>query len=254
MGQTRTLQTRALQTRTLKTQPLKTRTCSWTLSISWVTRGTLSLLTAATIVAAGSIANLPAATAQTISAITYPTLAAGSTGDTVSRLQATLKLLGYYQGGIDGSYSPATQSAVAQFQTDAGLAADGITGPSTWRKLLPPPEDIAGTAATQPPVQPAAQPAAEPRPQTLPAEPVATAPAAPAVPQGPPILRPEVEGSAVSQLQRELQQLGYYNGEIDGVYGELTQAAVKNFQADQQIEVDAVVGPSTWDALTRALS
>ena len=197
------------------------------------------------------------AIAQTVPSITYPVLSAGSTGDTVSRLQATLKLLGFYQGSVDGTYNASTQTAVTQFQTAAGLSADGITGPSTWQKLLPSPSDISNTAIVEPVAttpQPAEGPAAE-QPAEQPAEPAATQPAEePAAPTGPPILRPDVEGGAVAQLQRELQQLGYYDGDIDGIYGEQTQAAVISFQTDQQLEADAIVGPSTWDALTRALN
>ncbi|NJM97614.1 MAG: peptidoglycan-binding protein [Phormidesmis sp. RL_2_1] len=90
--------------------------------------------------------------ANLIAQSTLPTLRVGSTGAEVSRLQTTLRLLGFYQGNIDGTYSPATQAAVAQFQTAAGVSADGITGPSTWRKLLPTPDDVA-------PFQPVKRPA-----------------------------------------------------------------------------------------------
>lgn len=184
-------------------------------------------------------ASYPQQLAQATPSITYPTLLAGSTGDSVSRLQATLKLLGFYQGEVNGTYSPTTQSAVSRFQSAAGLPVDGIAGPSTWRKLLPLREDIAPVATT-------------PAPSVAPT-PAATDPIAPAEPTGPPILRPDIEGPAVAQLQRELQALGYYSGVVDGIYGEGTQNAVKDFQSDQQLEVDAIVGPSTWDALTRAL-
>lgn len=186
-------------------------------------------------------ASYPQQLAQATPSVTYPTLSAGNTGDSVRRLQATLKLLGFYQGEVDGTYSPTTQAAVSQFQSAAGISVDGIAGPSTWRKLLPSPDDIATVAVATPSTAPAA-----------PATPAA-APVLPAEPTGPPILRPEVEGPAVAQLQRELQTLGYYDDVIDGIYGEATQNAVKAFQSDQQLEVDAIVGPSTWDALTRAL-
>jgi N-acetylmuramoyl-L-alanine amidase len=187
--------------------------------------------------------------------VTYPTLVAGSTGETVSRLQATLKLLGFYQGDVDGNYSQSTQDAVAQFQTAAGIPADGVTGPTTWRNLLPEPTDIA-SGSEVPTSQPAAMPeAASPESSPAPSEP-ASQPASEEVviANGPPILNANAQGSAVSQLQRELQALGYYDGQIDGTYGEVTQAAVRAFQSDQQLEVDAIVGPSTWDALTRALA
>ncbi|MGC1307525.1 MAG: peptidoglycan-binding domain-containing protein [Phormidesmis sp.] len=189
-----------------------------------------------------SAAAQPAVLAQ----VTYPTLVPGSTGATVSRLQATLKLLGFYGGAVDGTYSQATQSAVAEFQSSAGIAADGITGPSTWQKLLPAPGEVGTIAASE-------VPAASPEPPPVSAPPDPQPPANPAE-ATPPILRPDVQGSAVAQLQRELQTLGYYEGAIDGTYGELTQAAVRKFQSDQQLVVDAIVGASTWDALSRALA
>ncbi|MGB3670306.1 MAG: peptidoglycan-binding protein [Phormidesmis sp.] len=189
--------------------------------------------------------------AQASPAVTYPVLAIGSTGETVSQLQVILRLLGFYQGAVDGSYSASTQAAVIRFQTAAGLAADGIAGPSTWRKLLPSPEDIA-VGSPQLAVDAQAADTSSPAPADTTSAAEADPPQADA-PSDPPILRPNFEGSAVAQLQRELTQLGYYSGPVDGTYGEQTQAAVKKFQADQQLEVDAIVGPSTWDALTRAL-
>ncbi|MEL7225609.1 MAG: peptidoglycan-binding protein [Cyanobacteria bacterium P01_D01_bin.36] len=184
----------------------------------------------------------PQQIAQAASTVTYPTLFPGSSGESVSRLQATLQLLGFYQGTIDGAYSPDTQAAVTRFQAAAGIPVDGIVGPSTWRKLLPPPEDVSAIAAAPEPTapEPSATPVNQPAPE-------------PAAPTGPPILRPNAEGGAVAQLQRELQTLGYYDGPIDGIYGDETQRAVMAFQSEQQLEVDAIVGPSTWDALTRAL-
>ncbi len=182
-------------------------------------------------------------------AVVYPTLQTGSTGETVSRLQATLKLLGFYQGDVDGTYGQSTQQAVVAFQSATSLATDGIAGPATWRKLLPTPDDTEvadstsnedtaneDTASAEAPTEPAAV-ETDSEPAT----------------SNPPILRPSAEGPAVSQLQTELQTLGYYSGAIDGSYGELTEAAVRKFQADRQLLVDAVVGPSTWDALSRAL-
>lgn len=176
---------------------------------------------------------------------TYPTLTANSTGDSVSQVQATLKLLGFYQGTVDGTYTQTTQDAVARFQTAAGIPADGVTGPSTWRKLLPAPEEVGNAPVAATPTQP------QTRTQTQ--EPAQTPAPIEPVPSGPPVLRPDAEGGAVAQLQRELQTLNYYDGEIDGGYGEQTQAAVMAFQRDQQLAVDAVVGPSTWDALSREL-
>ncbi|NJM97613.1 MAG: hypothetical protein HC800_11025 [Phormidesmis sp. RL_2_1] len=73
-------------------------------------------------------------------------------------------------------------------------------------------------------------------------------------PSEPPILRLGAEGTAVSQLQIELRTLGYYDGAVDGGFGEQTEAAVIKFQRQLQLVVDGVVGPSTWDALSRELN
>jgi N-acetylmuramoyl-L-alanine amidase len=181
----------------------------------------------------------------------YPLLASGSAGDEVSQLQSLLKLLGFYQGSIDGSYNQSTSEAVARFQTAAGISADGIAGPSTWQKLLPTPEQV--TAVAPPPATPPAAPPAA-TPPAASAESATPAANSPEVAAGPPVIRNQSVGPAVAQLQRELQALGYYNGEIDGGFGEATQVAVEQFQRDQQLTVDGVVGLSTWDALSEALA
>lgn len=197
-----------------------------------------------------AIAAEPAQLAQTsASPSNFPLLSPGSSGAPVSRLQATLKLLGFYTGPVDGAYSPSTQEAVANFQAAAGIAADGIAGPSTWAMLLPNPEDVPEIAANElPSQQPVGGEVASPEGNE------AAAADSEAVPSGPPILRRNAEGPAVAQLQRELQALGHYQGPIDGGFGEQTEKAVIEFQTQAGIAVDGVVGYGTWDALTEALS
>ena len=50
-----------------------------------------------------------------------------------------------------------------------------------------------------------------------------------------PLLTYGMSGDEVTRLQQKLQQLGYYDGEITGSYGDLTRAAVKAFQSDFQL-------------------
>jgi peptidoglycan hydrolase-like protein with peptidoglycan-binding domain len=58
----------------------------------------------------------------------------------------------------------------------------------------------------------------------------------------------------VQYLQLSLSSLGYDLGDIDGKFGPLTEAAVRDFQEDiEHIEVDGKVGPETWGALEQAL-
>ncbi|MHB8641530.1 MAG: peptidoglycan-binding domain-containing protein [Gaiellaceae bacterium] len=63
------------------------------------------------------------------------TLKPGDSGAQVRALQRTLGLLGYAVGTVDGTYGPATQKALASFQTAHGLAADGVLGPKTLAAL-----------------------------------------------------------------------------------------------------------------------
>lgn len=53
----------------------------------------------------------------------------------VESIQTQLKLLGYYDGQVDGSYGPKSESAVKKYQLDNQLTPDGIVGRITWDKL-----------------------------------------------------------------------------------------------------------------------
>ncbi|GAB2544215.1 C40 family peptidase [Gracilibacillus alcaliphilus] len=56
-------------------------------------------------------------------------------------------------------------------------------------------------------------------------------------------------GAAVEDLQNSLQNLGYYSYHIDGIFGDITAQAVRDFQADQGLQVDGIAGPNTLSAL-----
>ncbi|MBD2448156.1 peptidoglycan-binding protein [Nostoc sp. FACHB-152] len=65
-----------------------------------------------------------------------------------------------------------------------------------------------------------------------------------------PSLRFGNSGLAVRVLQRLLIVKGYPI-RLDGVYGAVTESAVKAFQSRQNLTADGVVGPRTWLYLTR---
>jgi hypothetical protein len=53
----------------------------------------------------------------------------------------------------------------------------------------------------------------------------------------------------VSVVQSQLAKLGYYNGAIDGVLGDETEAALARYQQDQDISVTGTVNAATLQSL-----
>lgn len=52
-------------------------------------------------------------------------------------------------------------------------------------------------------------------------------------------------GEEVKSIQRKLSSLGYYKGDIDGIYGQQTKTAVTQFQRNCGITVDGICGNQT---------
>ncbi|MBE5738633.1 MAG: spore cortex-lytic enzyme [Clostridiales bacterium] len=57
------------------------------------------------------------------------------------------------------------------------------------------------------------------------------------------------DSSHIYSAQERLKELGYYDGEVNGVYDDATVVAIKNFQADNGIYVSGAVGGVTANAL-----
>ena len=66
-----------------------------------------------------------------------------------------------------------------------------------------------------------------------------------------PLLKPGMEDNAVTTVQQLLAARGYYTGDFDGIFGELTKRAVMAYQADAGLETDGEVGGKTWKTLLR---
>ncbi|ASR05537.1 N-acetylmuramoyl-L-alanine amidase [Gordonia rubripertincta] len=62
-------------------------------------------------------------------------LSAPMVGDDVATLQHRLQNLGYYTSLVDGIFGLNTHNAVCLYQSEYGLASDGICGPATLRSL-----------------------------------------------------------------------------------------------------------------------
>ena len=84
---------------------------------------------------------------------------------------------------------------------------------------------------------------------TLPPETTTTLPPAP---EADGTLELGESGDAVAALQQRLVDLGYWMGEPDGTYGQLTRQAVMAFQKVEGLSRDGVAGPATQAQLSVA--
>lgn len=174
--------------------------------------------------ALGAVAS-PLSTASPVEGV----LQIGSSGEAVTQLQTRLAELGYFQGSPTGNFGQATEAAVIQFQRVNGLVDDGIVGTETANALY-------GATTAALPAQ------AAPPVQTF--NPVASASDG--------ILELGDVGPDVTDLQRRLSNLGYYQGPIDGDFGAGTRDAVIQFQRQNGLAPDGIAGPLTLSTLTSA--
>ena len=56
-------------------------------------------------------------------------------------------------------------------------------------------------------------------------------------------------GAEVTKIQEKLKRWGYYSGNVDGIYGSQTVAAVKKFQQKNGLVVDGIAGTKTLAAM-----
>src|SRR5438874_2917010 len=61
--------------------------------------------------------------------------------------------------------------------------------------------------------------------------------------------RAEPPDRVIADVQTELQQMGYYQGEVDGLLGPMTRQALTDYQADQGLTTTAVIDEPTLNSL-----
>jgi N-acetylmuramoyl-L-alanine amidase len=60
-----------------------------------------------------------------------------------------------------------------------------------------------------------------------------------------------MHGDDVAALQSRLTEMGFHSGRVDGIFGPMTESAVKEFQKSVGVVVDGKCGPATIIALLR---
>ena len=166
----------------------------------------------------------------------------GMAGQNVKTLQEKLAEAGFSPvGGPDGYFGRATEKALKEFQQSEGLSPSGIADEITVAKLsnspLPGASEIGGESET-----------AE-KSESIPGE------------SEVPVLSPEVAeligvskgsvGSAAKAVQQLLIDAGVsLRGGADGVFGRVSDAALKAYQKDHGLDQTGVADEATLLALT----
>ena len=201
----------------------------------------------------------------------------GDQGPSVRNLQHQLQAAGFYQAPITQVYDFPTEDAVRRFQQAHGLVVDGIVGVMTRQKL----DDLSNPPTIHPEVRqvatntvinttnterdfplPQLTTASTPfdtisrsnTPDTIPqistvSNTIVTAVVSHNRTPNPNFLQRGDEGEAVRILQERLKIAGFFSGRATGVFGPITEAAVKRFQEAYQLDVDGIVGPATLQKL-----
>jgi hypothetical protein len=134
---------------------------------------------------------------------------AGAGSADIAALQVAMRALGLYPHSVDGISGPWTQGAVRTFQSQHGLAVDGVAGQQTRAAL--------GKRG---------KPKLGKRP-----------------------MHTGQRGWDVAALQFLLHERGFEPNGFDGGFGPNTESAVRRFQGVARIGVDGIAGPTTLGAL-----
>jgi peptidoglycan hydrolase-like protein with peptidoglycan-binding domain len=157
----------------------------------------------------GTTMAMPAVLAQSVPPLVF---AQPLSPAATQSIQTRLKDLGVYTGRLDGIWGPDSQIALQNFQQTHGLQSTGGLNQATLNSLGLRVGDLF----------PSATPVA------------AMAPVSPTL---------------VRTVQSRLQQLGFYAGAVDGLWGAGTQDAIAKFQQGRGLQANGQINPITLTTL-----
>jgi len=134
-------------------------------------------------------------------------LRVGDLGPSVRDLHRRLSAVGSVDLGDTGVFDADTSEAVRYFQKDRGIIVDGICGPQTWAALIEASHQLGDRMLY--------------------------------------LRSPMSRGDDVMQLQQQLGALGFDAGWVDGIFGPATELALRDFQRNQGLTPDGVLGLDT---------
>lgn len=143
----------------------------------------------------------------------------GDSGERVRDLARRLSALGFHVEPDETEahrFGRSMEGAVRAFQQERGLLVDGVVGVQTWEDLVEAGYSLGDRVLY--------------------------------------FRQPNLRGDDVRALQRRLNLLGFDPGREDGILGEQTSQAVRDFQRNVGLRSDGIAGPNTLDSLDRLLA
>lgn len=138
----------------------------------------------------------------------------GDQGEAVTDVQRRLAELDFPPGvDPEGDFREGTRAAVEAFQYRRGLRVDGVCGRQTWSALVEAGRRLGDRFLYR--------------------------------------RSPMLRGDDVAELQQRLSALGFDTGRVDGIFGDLTSAALGEFQRNAGLPVDGIAGAATVAELLR---
>jgi peptidoglycan hydrolase-like protein with peptidoglycan-binding domain len=184
-----------------------------------------ALVTSAFAVAEGTSAKTEAQKQQERPATATTVRLSDASAEQVKALQRELSTRGLYQDQIDGVPGAKTRAALRNFQTQQGIAASGELDART--------ADALGLAASRQAMRPASA-ANESRARRAAGETELST----------------LSAAQIQKVQRRLSELGFYQGEVDGVAGDATRTALQRyFQHQTQLAAQGRVSDSAIASL-----
>ncbi|MDW3220310.1 MAG: peptidoglycan-binding protein [Acidimicrobiales bacterium] len=137
----------------------------------------------------------------------------GDSGPAVRDLHQRLVAAGFHDTGDSDDFDDHTEKALRAFQASRKLVEDGICARQTWTALVDADHRLGDRMIY--------------------------------------LRSPMTRGDDVTDLQHRLGSLGFDAGWLDGIFGPDTERAVRDFQHNQGLTGDGVVGRETVAALQR---
>ncbi len=137
----------------------------------------------------------------------------GDIGNEVRDLHRRLATSGFADTGDPGEFDDRTEKALREFQASRRLVEDGICARQTWAALVDSGHRLGDRMVY--------------------------------------LRSPMTRGDDVTDLQQRLGSLGFDAGWLDGIFGPDTESALRDFQLNQGLTGDGVVGRETVAALDR---